>query len=186
VPAAPDEDASRVGATRDAGTPSHAAARDDAAALVAVLTARGLTVAVAESLTGGLLVAELVRVPGASAVVVGGVVAYDTAIKHSLLGVDADLLARRGAVDPEVARQMAVGVRTALAVDGRAADIGISTTGVAGPDPQDGKPVGTVYLGFAIGDEVVDAALALTGDRDGIRSAVVSESLIRLHRMLER
>ena len=187
MPAAPDEDASRVDATRDAGTSSHAAARDDvAAALVALLTARGLTVAVAESLTGGLLVAELVRVPGASAVVVGGVVAYDTAIKHSLLGVDADLLARRGAVDPEVARQMAVGVRTALAVNGRAADIGISTTGVAGPDPQDGKPVGTVYLGFAIGDEVVDAALALTGDRDGIRSAVVSESLIRLHRMLER
>ena len=159
---------------------------DLAAGIIATLAAKRYTIAVAESLTGGLLVAELVRVPGASAVLVGGVVAYDTAIKHSLLGVDADLLQRRGAVDPEVARQMAVGVRTALAVDGRTADIGISTTGVAGPEPQDGKPVGTVYLGFAIGDEVFDAALTLTGDRNGIRSAVVSESLLRLHRMLER
>ena len=173
MPAAPDGDA-----TRDA-------TRDAAAELVALLTARGLTIAVAESLTGGLLVAELVRVPGASAVLIGGVVAYNTAIKHSVLGVDADLLARRGAVDPEVARQMAVGVRTALSVGNRPADIGISTTGVAGPDPQDGKPVGTVYLGFAIGNEVFDAALALTGDRNGIRSAVVSESLTRLHQMLE-
>jgi len=198
VPAAPDEDAVRADAGNDVealrrydsardDSARYDSARDDvAAALVAVLTARGLTIAVAESLTGGLLVAELVRVPGASAVLVGGVVAYDTAIKHSLLGVDADLLQRRGAVDPEVARQMAVGVRTALAVDGRTADIGISTTGVAGPEPQDGKPVGTVYLGFAIGDEVFDAALTLTGDRNGIRSAVVSESLLRLHRMLER
>jgi nicotinamide-nucleotide amidase len=199
VPAAPDDAAARDVGARDVGARDAAArdaaargagardagARDAAAELVALLTARGLTIAVAESLTGGLLVAELVRVPGASAVVVGGVVAYDTAIKHSLLGVDADLLARQGAVDPEVARQMAVGVRSALAVDGRAADIGISTTGVAGPDPQDGKAVGTVYLGFAIGDEVVDVALALSGDRNGIRSAVVSESLIRLHRMLE-
>jgi len=81
---------------------------------------------------------------------------------------------------------MAVGVRSALAVDGRPADIGISTTGVAGPDPQDGKPVGTVYLGFAIGDEVFDAALSLSGSRNGIRSAVVSESLVRLRDLLTR
>ena len=172
----------------DAGTPGAGAAGapDVSADLVALLTARKLTIAVAESLTGGLLVAELVRVAGASAVVVGGVVAYNTAIKHSVLGVDADLLASRGAVDPEVARQMAVGVRSALAVDGRAADVGISTTGVAGPEPQDGAPVGTVYLGFAIGDEVFEAALSLSGDRDGIRSAVVCESLTRLLALLTR
>jgi nicotinamide-nucleotide amidase len=161
----------------------------ESAALSAVvvheLAARGLTVAVAESLTGGLLVAELVGVPGASAVVVGGVVAYDTALKHSVLGVDAELLAERGAVDPEVARQMASGVRTALAVRGRAADIGISTTGVAGPDPQDGKPVGTVFVGIAGEDGTRSVALELSGDRGAIRNAVVYESLLQLKRTLD-
>ena len=159
---------------------------DVGAEVIQRLTSRGLTIAVAESLTGGLLVAELIRTPGASAVVNGGVVAYNTALKHSVLGVDAGLLAERGAVDPEVAEQMASGVRSALAVDGRAADIGISTTGVAGPEPQDGKPVGTVYLGFATETEIVSVALRLSGSRDGIRKAVVSESLEQLTRLLER
>jgi nicotinamide-nucleotide amidase len=145
--------------------------------LITLLTARGLTVAVAESLTGGLVVAELVRTPGASAVVTGGVVAYNTAIKHTLLGVDASLLAEKGAVDPDVARQMATGVRVALAVDGRPADIGIATTGVAGPQPQDGKPVGLVYIGIAVGEDVRVIPIQLSGDRDAIRIAVVSESL---------
>ena len=153
--------------------------------VVALLAGRGLTIAVAESLTGGLLVAELIRTPGASAVVNGGVVAYNTAIKHSVLGVDAALLAEHGAVHPEVAEQMAAGVRSALAVDGVPADIGISTTGVAGPEPQDGQPVGTVYLGFAIGTRVTNVALRLSGSRDGIRNAVVSESLVQLTRLLE-
>ncbi|GAB3606774.1 CinA family protein [Conyzicola nivalis] len=157
---------------------------DVGAGLVALLKQRGLTVAVAESLTGGLLVAELIRTPGASAVVNGGVVAYSTALKHSVLGVDAELLAANGAVDPLVAEQMAAGVRSALAVEGTPADIGISTTGVAGPEPQDGKPVGTVYLGFAIGTRVTNVALHLSGTRDGIRSAVVSESLRRLTQLL--
>ena len=153
--------------------------------VVALLAGRGLTIAVAESLTGGLLVAELIRTPGASAVVNGGVVAYNTAIKHSVLGVDAALLAEHGAVHPEVAEQMAAGVRSAWAVDGVPADIGISTTGVAGPEPQDGQPVGTVYLGFAIGTRVTNVALRLSGSRDGIRNAVVSESLVQLTRLLE-
>ncbi|HEY2642418.1 MAG TPA: nicotinamide-nucleotide amidohydrolase family protein, partial [Galbitalea sp.] len=96
--------------------------------VIAELTARGLTIAVAESLTGGLLVAELISVPGASAVVNGGVVAYNTALKHSLLGVDQQLLATRGAVDPDVAGQMAAGVRLACAVDGVPADLGVATT----------------------------------------------------------
>jgi nicotinamide-nucleotide amidase len=152
--------------------------------LIALLAERGLTVAVAESLTGGLLVAELIRTPGASAVVSGGVVAYNTALKHSLLGVDADLLAANGPVDPEVARQMATGVRTALAVDGRAADIGISTTGVAGPAPQDGKPVGTVFVAIAIGAEARVYPLLLSGTREDIRNAVVSESLVQLREWL--
>lgn len=149
--------------------------------VVEALVARRLTIAVAESLTGGLLVAELVSVPGASAVVRGGVVAYATPLKHDLLGVDAALLDERGPVDAEVARQMAAGVRERLAVDGEAAAIGLSTTGVAGPDPQHGHPVGEVWLGLALGsalgDEVLARRLELAGDRAAIRAAAVSESL---------
>jgi len=152
--------------------------------IIALLTARGLRIAVAESLTGGLLVSELIRSPGASAVVNGGVVAYNTALKASVLGVDAQLLATNGAVDPEVAAQMAVGVRVALAVNGIPADIGISTTGVAGPEPQDGAAVGTFYLGFAIGEAVTTSAMSLIGDRDSIRSAAVLASLERLTMLL--
>lgn len=148
--------------------------------LVAELTARGETVAVAESLTGGLVVATLVDVPGASAVVRGGVVAYATPIKHELLDVSADLLASNGAVDPEVARQMASGVRIAMSIDGEPATWGISTTGVAGPDPQDGKAVGTVYVGIASADGATAYELHLDGDRDAIRHATVSELLARM------
>lgn len=151
-----------------------------AASIVEALTARSLTIAVAESLTGGLLIAELVAVPGASVVVRGGVVAYATPLKHSLLGVSESLLDESGPVHPEVAGQMASGVRTALSVDGIAADIGISTTGVAGPGPEGGHPAGTVYVGVAVGDHVSVLRLALDGDREAIRRAVVSESLMAL------
>ncbi|MEV7675186.1 CinA family protein [Streptomyces sp. NPDC088752] len=116
----------------------------EAARVLALLAERGQTLAVAESLTGGLVAAELTGVPGASAAFRGSVTAYATALKHELLGVDGKLLAERGAVDPEVASQMAAGVRARLG-----ADWGIATTGVAGPDPQDGQPVGTVYVAVA-------------------------------------
>lgn len=155
-----------------------------AASVVARLRERGWSIAVAESLTGGDLVSALVSVPGVSAVLRGGIVAYDTAIKRSLLGVDARLLALEGPVHPEVAAQMAVGVTRALAVDGRAATVGISSTGVAGPEPQRGAPVGTVHLGFAIDGSVDVRSLKLSGDRGAIRSAAVSESLLELDRLL--
>lgn len=148
--------------------------------LIAALTSRGETVAVAESLTGGLVVATLVDVAGASAVVRGGVVAYATPVKHELLGVDADLLAANGAVDPEVARQMAAGVRTALSIDGSPATWGLSTTGVAGPEPQDGKAVGTVFVGIASAEGAEAYELHLVGDRGAIRRATVSELLARM------
>lgn len=157
---------------------------DLASHLIAELTRRRLTIAVAESLTGGLLVAELISVPGASAVVRGGIVAYETALKHSLLGVDASLLAAHGPVHPDVARAMALGVREKLAVAGVPASIGLSTTGVAGPDPQDGQPVGTVFVGIAIHDTVQILALELHGSREAIRRAVVSESLTQLTKLL--
>ncbi|MBV2357924.1 nicotinamide-nucleotide amidohydrolase family protein [Streptomyces sp. J2-1] len=140
--------------------------------LVRLLTVRGETLAVAESLTGGLVAAEITAVPGASRAFRGSVTAYATELKHRVLGVDADLLARRGAVDAQVAAEMAAGVRTALS-----ADWGIATTGVAGPDPQDGQPVGTVFVAVsgppdataerAGGGKV--AALRLNGSRTEIR-----------------
>jgi nicotinamide-nucleotide amidase len=117
-------------------------------------------------------------------VVNGGVVAYNTALKHSLLGVDSALLASRGAVDPEVAAAMADGVRRACAIDGIPASIGLSTTGAAGPDPQDGKPVGTVFIGVSThaGTSVLD--LTLGGSRNALRRRVVSESLLQLKKVL--
>ncbi|BDZ53438.1 hypothetical protein GCM10025870_05110 [Agromyces marinus] len=114
----------------------------DAAELVARLRERGRTVACAESLTGGLLSATIVDVPGASEVLLGGVVAYATELKRALVGVDERLLAERGPVDPEVAEQLAERIRALCAVAGRAADLGLATTGVAGPDPQGGFPRG--------------------------------------------
>ena len=162
------------------------AGADPTAELIAELTRRGLRIAVAESLTGGLVAGELTRIPGASLAVSGAIVAYDTDVKRSLLDVPAGLLADEGAVHPEVARRMAEGVRHALAVGGRAADLGLATTGVAGPDPQDGRPVGTVYVGVADADGADAVALELPGDRDAIRRATVraaiDAALARLHR----
>lgn len=141
--------------------------------LIAELAPRGLTIAIAESLTGGLLVAELVAVPGASAVVRGGIVAYATELKHRLLGVDAELLEARGPVDPDVARQMAAGVRERLAP----ADIGVATTGVAGPDPQHGHPPGEVWLGLSTESGELVERLDLSGGREAIRRATVAAAL---------
>ena len=149
----------------------------DAVALIARLIERGWTVGVAESLTGGLVVAELVSVPGASAVVRGGVVAYATEVKHTLLGVDAALLAAEGAVHPEVARQMAEGVRRALGGADATADVGIATTGVAGPDPQDGQPVGTVYVAVSTPEGTRVERLMLTGSRADIRTQAMDAAL---------
>jgi nicotinamide-nucleotide amidase len=136
------------------------------------LAVRGWSIAAAESLTGGRVTAALVDVPGASAHVRGGIVAYATDLKTSALGVEADLLAARGAVDPVVAEQMAQGVRRVLR-----ADVGLATTGVAGPDPQDGQPVGTVHIAVATPETLVVSSLALSGTRDEIRSGTVRSVL---------
>ncbi|HEV7951075.1 MAG TPA: CinA family protein [Glaciihabitans sp.] len=156
-----------------------------AAQVVAQLTERKLTVAVAESLTGGLLAATFVQVPGASSVFLGGVVAYNTELKRSVLHVDADLLAARGAVDPAVARQMAHNVRSVLAVDGAPAAIGMATTGVAGPDGQDGHAPGEVYVGISFGEHDTVRRLHLRGSRDFIRTQVVTECLSALRLLLQ-
>lgn len=119
-------------------------AGDLAVRVLDLLAERGETLAVAESLTGGLVAGLLTGVPGASRVLRGSVTAYATGVKQELLGVESALLRARGAVDPEVARQMAGGARRLLR-----ADWGIATTGVAGPAPQDGAPVGTVFVAVA-------------------------------------
>ncbi len=123
------------------------------------------TVAVAESLTGGLVMAALTSVPGASAVIRGGVVAYATQVKHEVLGVDGDLLDRVGAVDGEVAMQMADGARETIG-----ADFGVATTGVAGPDGQDGKAPGVVFVAVTTPFGRWHRELLLDGDRDAIRT----------------
>ncbi|TQL48373.1 nicotinamide-nucleotide amidase [Homoserinimonas aerilata] len=145
--------------------------------LVHLLIERRLTIAVAESLTGGMLVSELVSTPGASAAVLGGVVAYNTELKHSMLGVDSAVINVHGVVHPDVAAQMAVHVRELLAVGGLPADIGVSTTGVAGPEPQDGQPVGTVFVGVSLAGDVRVVQLDLSGDRESIRRQVVDRAI---------
>jgi nicotinamide-nucleotide amidase len=149
-----------------------------AAEVVATLTASGLTVGTAESLTGGLVCAALTEVPGASVVVRGAVVAYATDLKAAALGVDADLLASGGAVQAEVAVQMAHGVCRVLGCE-----VGVATTGVAGPDPQDGQPVGTVFVAVAQAARAAEPArvrvqaLALEGNRQSIRDQTVEAAL---------
>lgn len=155
--------------------------RSDAAELArGLLTAlhdRGWTLAVAESLTGGALAAAIVDVPGASAVFRGGIVAYATPVKHSLVGVDADLLSTHGAVSAKTAAALAEGARKALAVDGAPADVALATTGVAGPDAQEGHAAGTVFVAVASSAGTVVEDLALTGSRSEIRAATVRAAL---------
>lgn len=161
-------------------------AADPTALLIAELTARHLTIAVAESLTGGLLVAEMVRIPGASVVVNGGVVAYQTELKHTLLGVDSSILNVHGPVHPDVAKQMAIGARTYLAVDGERADIGVATTGVAGPDWQGGLAPGTVFIGLSMGTGSWSIPLNLSGDRAAIRAETVALAIEAVRELIDQ
>ncbi|HSR84358.1 MAG TPA: CinA family protein [Streptosporangiaceae bacterium] len=166
------------GRTHEAAAEANAAeptAAELARRIVEVLTARGESVAVAESLTGGLVAGELTSVPGASVVVRGGVVAYATELKTELLGVPAALLARRGPVDPDVAAAMAAGVRARLG-----ASYGISTTGVAGPGPADGKPAGTVFIAVDGPTEPAVRGLQIAGDRQQVRFETVRAVLALL------
>lgn len=150
------------------------------AALIDVLVDRGETLATAESLTGGRVAARLTSVPGVSAVYAGGVVSYQSAVKVDVLGVPADLVARHGVVSSECARAMAEGVRGLLGTT-----YGVSTTGVAGPDRQEDKPVGTVYVAVAGPGGVRIEALALDGDREAIQQASVEAALSVLGAMID-
>jgi nicotinamide-nucleotide amidase len=174
-------------------------ARELAAAVLELLSESGRTLAVAESLTGGLVAAALTDVPGSSVAFRGGVVAYATELKAELLGVDAAMLAAHGPVYPAVAAAMAVGVRDRLD-----ATVGAATTGVAGPGPQDGQPAGTVHIAVSMAgriahanevhdneahdneahdtdahdnDETVVRSISLAGDRDEVRRLAVERVL---------
>lgn len=166
----------------------------DPVELVQRMGHRGITIATAESLTAGALASRIAEVPGASVALLGGVVSYCNEVKQGLLGVDPRRLETTGAVDGEVAAQMALG-----AAETCGAQIGISTTGVAGPEPHQGKSVGTVYLGIAAVGGAVERyglrlpedctaydcgpgvagyrLLDLDGDRAGIRRASVEGAL---------
>ena len=160
-------------------------AADYAREIVAVARRRGIRLASAESLTGGLVADAVVSVPGASHIFSGGVVAYDTSLKLSLLGVDAELLQRVGPVDREVARQMAVGARRLCATPRRPggapewAEIAVATTGVAGPDPdpQTGTAVGVTWICVSSAAGDVCEQYVFAGDRMGIRRAARDAAL---------
>ncbi len=147
--------------------------------VVGLLIARGLTIGTAESLTGGLVAAALTSVPGVSAVFRGGIVAYAADLKTALLGVPASLIGRVGTVHEDVAVAMAQGARAALGTA-----IGIGTTGVAGPDPADGHPAGTVHIAVATPGRTAHEALALPGGRAAVRLEVVDRVLRLLAGML--
>ncbi len=135
--------------------------------VIAALKARSLTLATAESCTGGLAAKRLTDVPGASAVFLGGVVSYTNGVKERALGVPHDTLEEYSAVSEPVARAMAEGVRRLTG-----ADFGLSVTGVAGPDKDDrGHDVGTVYIALSAENETTVQLLRLSGDRSAIRAA---------------
>lgn len=140
--------------------------------LIKKMTENGDSLAVAESLTGGLLLSELISIPGASNVIQGGIVCYSTKSKIDVLGVPGEIIHQFGAVSAETASEMASKVALKFA-----AKVGIATTGVAGPDNQEGKPVGQVHLAIAGPNGVELLELQISGDRDQIRSAAVAAAI---------
>lgn len=145
------------------------------AEVVGLLLRRGETVATAESLTAGMVTAALTAVAGSSRAVRGGLVVYATDLKHSLAGVDADLLAEHGAVHPEVARQLAEGARTRCG-----STWGLGLTGVAGPAAQDGVEPGTVHVGLSGPGVLTGCLITVGGDRHEVRLASVDAALALL------
>lgn len=150
-----------------------------AARVVAEYAARGWLLATEESLTAGLLGATITTVPGASAVYRGGFITYATDVKASIGGVDAESLALHGAVASSTAEQMA-----SNAAERCGAQVGLALTGVAGPDPQEGHPAGTVWLGWRSPDQVAARCLSLSGGRGEIREQAVAAALAQALELL--
>jgi PncC family amidohydrolase len=165
-------DAQPQSAITDPATPSLASAFPEGAALGAKLLEAGMTIAVAESCTGGLLGAVLTATPGSSAYVRGGVIAYADDVKADHLGVGRHLLATHGAVSPEVAEAMAIGARERFE-----ATIGVGITGVAGPDASEQKPPGLVFVAVALADAVQVIRLDEDRGREANRAGAVHAAL---------
>jgi nicotinamide-nucleotide amidase len=145
-----------------------------------MLVKRNLTISTAESCTGGLLAGMLINYPGISSVFLEGAITYSNEAKMKRLGVKEETLEKYGAVSEETAREMAVGIAKAAGTD-----IGISVTGIAGPDGgTEEKPVGLVYLGLYIKGEVKAKKLSMFGDRQKIRNRTVVSALDWLRREL--
>ena len=138
--------------------------------LIQKLGQRHLTISVAESLTGGLVAASLTQIPGASAVFKGGIIAYGDEIKQQVLKVDSALITKFTSISEPVAQSMATNIREIMNTD-----IGIATTGVAGPDKSDGFAPGIVFVAISIGDHKICQKLELVGDRTQIRDQSVNE-----------
>ena len=153
----------------------------DASALVAELSSRGATVATAESLTGGQLAAAFTSVPGASACFVGGVVSYAAAVKVSVLGVSPTIIEEYGAVSAECATAMAAGAKALLG-----ATYTLATTGVAGPDSQEGHRAGHVWIACAGPGGVETQLLSIDGDRAAVQAASCRGAMSVLDGMLRK
>lgn len=166
---------------------THAA---DFSEVLAELEARGLRLAIAESLTGGALSASIVDVPGASRVLLGAVVAYTNEVKVQVLGVDPDTLDTYGAVSAQMAGEMARGVKQLLASAAGIASgqvISIATTGVAGPDADGEHPVGEVFIAIDWNDEALEVQhVRLAGNRAAVRSGTVATVVELLRSLLAK
>lgn len=163
------------------GGESHDASDDDvtgglASALVHAAREQNLTLATAESLTGGMIGSAITAIPGSSDVFLGGVTSYASAVKHDVLSVGSDVLADQGAVSRECAMQMADGARTLIG-----SDIAVSVTGIAGPGGEEpGKPVGTVWMGVSTSNGCDAERFQFEGNRDDVRKQTVDAALSAL------
>lgn len=147
--------------------------------IVKVMKKRGITLATAESITGGGLASAITDVPGSSAIFLGGIVSYSDQAKVKFLGIPKRVLTKSTAVSEVVARQMAESARREFG-----SDFAISTTGVAGPGKAYGQKAGTVWIAIASKSETITIELALSGDRDSIRKSTIESALACLSRIL--
>lgn len=151
----------------------HGDLQDRCREIVGKASSAGVSIATAESLTGGLIGSLITAVPGSSEVYRGGIVSYTNEVKHGILGVDDEALATYGAVSSQVAKQMAEGARNRLETD-----IAVSVTGIAGPGgAEPGKPVGTVWMGVSTADKTETVLLTFDGDREAVRMQTAKAAL---------
>jgi len=147
--------------------------------VVAKLKKKSLTLATAESITGGGIAWQITAIPGSSEVFLGGVVSYSDKSKRKLLGITTALLKKHTSVSERVAIEMANSIRAEMK-----SDFAIATTGVAGPGKAYGQKAGTVWIAIASKKETISVELSLTGDREAVRNATIMSALATFERIL--